>query len=212
VALLQQIKVGTAALCLVMAAGCTQVKGPVQSSLDDTFAVSGIAVLPVRPVIEFDENQTLAEEELLRNSSVVMDGLIKEALADKSGVRFITTPLQVEHKGGGFTDLEKARDIAAQQECNTLLEVTLSRYVERIGGDYGVRQPAAVTFAYRLYEVGEGRVLCHGRFDEQQQSVMENLLTLPKAQSRGLVWLTAEDLARDGIKEKFSQCPYLDDK
>jgi hypothetical protein len=37
-------------------------------------------------------------------------------------------------------------------------------------------------------------------------------LTLPKAQSRGLVWLTAEELARDGIKEKFGQCPYLGGK
>ena len=78
-----------------------------------------------------------------------------------------------------------------------------------MGGDYGVKQPAAVTFTYKLYEVGEGRVLCHGGFDEKQQSVMENLLTLPKAQSRGLVWLTAEELSRDGLREKLGQCSYL---
>jgi hypothetical protein len=52
-------------------------------------------------------------------------------------------------------------------------------------------------------------VLCHGRFDEQQQSVMENLLALPKAQSRGLIWLTAEELARDGLQERLGQCSYL---
>lgn len=192
-----------------MAAGCTQGKGPVSGSLGDTFVVSGIAVLPVRPAIEFDEHQTFAEEELLRNASTVMDRLIKEALADRSDVRFVAAPPQVEGKGLELTALDEARNIALQQACNALLEVTLSRYVERVGGDYGVRQPAAVTFAYRLYEVEKGQMLCHGRFDEQQQSVMENLLTLPKAQSRGLVWLTAEDLARDGIREKFSECPYL---
>jgi uncharacterized protein (DUF2237 family) len=105
--------------------------------------------------------------------------------------------------------LDAARRIAAQQGCNAVLETTLSRYSERVGGDYGVKQPAAVTFAYKLYETGEGRVLCHGRFDEQQQSLMENLLALPKTKSRGLVWLTAEELARDGLKEKLGQCSYL---
>jgi hypothetical protein len=55
-------------------------------------------------------------------------------------------------------------------------------------------------------------VLCHGRFDEQQQSVMENLLALPKAQSRGLIWLTAEELARDGLQERLGQCSYLGGK
>ena len=113
---------------------------------------------------------------------------------------------------GAVNKLEAARRIAAQQGCNTILETTLSRYNERVGGDYGVKQPAAVTFAYKLYEVGEGRVLCHGRFDEQQQSVMENLLALPKAQSRGLTWLTAEELARDGLQERLGQCSYLGGK
>ena len=65
------------------------------------------------------------------------------------------------------------------------------------------------TFAYRLYETGEGRVLCHGRVDERQQSVMENLFTLSKAKSRGLIWLSAEELARDGLREKFGECSYL---
>ena len=206
------MRLGMALSCLVMMTGCAQTEKPVPASQDAGFAVSGIAVLPVRPTIEFDENQTLAEDKLLQDGSQVMNGLVKEALADKSGVRFVTASATTGKKEAAVNSLEAARRVASQQGCNTVLETTLSRYHERVGGDYGVKQPAAVTFAYKLYEVGEGRVLCHGRFDEQQQSVMENLLTLPKAQSRGLIWLTAEELARDGIKEKFGQCPYLGGK
>ncbi len=210
--LLQHMKMGMALSCLFLITGCANTEAPAPTSRDAAFAVSGIAVLPVRPAVEFDENQTIAEDKLLQDGSQIMNGLMKEALADKSGIRFVTATGKAGKKEAAVNNLDAARRVASQQGCNTVLETTLSRYHERVGGDYGVKQPAAVTFAYKLYEVGEGRVLCHGRFDEQQQSVMENLLTLPKAQSRGLVWLTAEELARDGIKEKFDQCPYLGGK
>lgn len=210
--LLQHMKMGMALSCLFLITGCANTEAPAPTSQDAAFAVSGIAVLPVRPAVEFDENQTMVEDKLLQDGSQVMNGLVKEALADKSGIRFVTATTKAGKKEAAVNSLDAARRVASQQGCNTVLETTLSRYHERVGGDYGVKQPAAVTFAYKLYEVGEGRVLCHGRFDEQQQSVMENLLTLPKAQSRGLIWLTAEELARDGIKEKFGQCPYLGGK
>ena len=55
-------------------------------------------------------------------------------------------------------------------------------------------------------------MLCHGRFDERQQSVMENLLSLGKASSRGFSWITAEQLMREGLKERLDQCGYFLDR
>ncbi|WP_310601286.1 hypothetical protein [Desulfobulbus sp.] len=208
---LAQLKMGMAICCLLAAAGCAQKKDLESVEKVPDFAVSGIAVLPVRPVADMDENLSPADEKILQDGSGVMTGLLKEVLTGKAGVRFVSLGQAKVMEGTGHT-LETARRIAAQQNSNAVLETTLSRYVERVGSEYGVKQPAAVTFAYKLYEVKEGRVLCHGRFDEQQQSLMENLLNLPKTQSRGLVWLTAEELARDGLKEKFAQCPYLEGK
>jgi len=205
---LKQLKMGLAVCCLIVAAGCAEKGDSVPAANEPTVAVSGIAVLPVRTAFELEDGLSLAEEKMLRDGSQVMDGLMKQVLAGKSGVRFVSAA-QIGTKGGAVKNLEAARRIAAQQGCTAVLETTLSRYTERVGGDYGVKQPAAVTFAYKLYEVGEGRVLCHGRFDEQQQSVMENLLTLPKAKSRGFIYLTAEELARDGLQEKLGQCSYL---
>jgi len=208
VTVLTQIKMGLAVCCLVVAAGCAQKEDAKPAVNEPAVAVSGVAVMPVRSAMETEDGLSLAEEKMMREGVQVMNGLMKEALAGKSGIRFVSVA-QTGGQEGVVNNLDAARRIAAQQGCNTVLETTLSRYVERVGGDYGVKQPAAVTFTYKLYEIGEGRVLCHGGFDEKQQSVMENLLTLPKAQSRGLVWLTAEELARDGLREKLGQCPYF---
>ena len=174
-------------------------------STSASLPVAGIAVMPVVAAADDDIEVTPQMQQALLTGSKVMDGLLKETLAGRGKVRFI----DAQTVGIGSFSLEKSRQLAQQHQCNLVLDVSLSRYSERDGGDYGVKQPAAVTFAYRLYEVAEGRVLCHGRFDERQQALMENLLTLPKAQKRGLTWLTAEALARDGLQEKFGECAYL---
>ena len=205
----QRCTMGVAVCCLALAAGCAQKEDLVLAAKEPAVPITGIAVLPVRPVIEADDGQPVAGEKMLLDGSQVMNDLMKEMLAGKSGIRFVAEPAATQGRRTAGVNLETARRIAAQQGCNVVLETTLSRYNERVGSEYGVKQPAAVTFAYRLYEVGDGRVLCHGRFDEQQKSLMENLLALPKAQSRGLVWLTAEELARDGLQEKLGECPYL---
>jgi len=205
---LAQLKMGLAVCCLLAAAGCAQKEDLASVDKQPDFAVSGIAVLPVKPVVDVDGS---ANAKNLQDGSWAMDGLIREMLAGKAGVRFVSIAEAGNMEQTGHA-LEAARRIAAKQNCNTVLEITLSRYNERVGNEYGVKQPAAVTFAFRLYEVKEGRMLCHGGFNEQQQSLMENLLNLPKTQSRGLVWLTAGELARAGLKEKIGQCPYLEGK
>jgi len=208
VTILTQLKMGLAVGCLIVAAGCAPKDSAVPAANEPTVAVSGIVVLPVRSAVEPEDGLSMAEEKMLQDGSQVLDGLMKQVLAGKPGIRFVTASAPTGKKEP-VNNLAAARRIAAQHGGNVVLETTLSRYIERVGGEYGVKQPAAVTFAYRLYEVGEGRVLCHGRFDEQQQSLMENLFTLPKAKSRGFVYLTAEELARDGLQEKLGQCTYL---
>ncbi len=167
--------------------------------------LSCIAVMPVEPVNDADENTPQKAPDTLTMGSQVLTKLVKQELAGQKQFRFVAkqdvpTTLSV---------LEKSQKVAAKYQCNTVLDMTLSRFDERIGGEYGVQKPAAVTFAYRLYQPADGKMICHGRFDEQQQSLMENLLNLPEVQRRGLVWLTAEQLAKSGLHERFGECPYL---
>ncbi len=198
------VRCGCIASSLFLLAGCAEQQAAKVEPVPPAVSVSCIAVMPAIPAADYDEAPAEETRDSLVTGSRVINALLKEELSGQK-VRFVAeqdVPL-------GSTSLEKSQAIAAQYQCNAVLDLSVSRYVERVGGDYGVKQPAAVTFAYRLYETNEGRVLCHGRFDERQQALMENLLTLPKAKSRGLTWLTAEDLARDGLREKFGECSYL---
>lgn len=202
------VRVGFVACCLCLIAGCAGQNQDAQTEPAPKVSVSGIAVMPAMPAPDYDDPATQEGRSTLLEGSRVITGLLKEEMAGRGKVRFVAEQ-DVELSS---PSLEKARQIAQQYQSNVVLDVLVSRYDERVGGDYGVKQPAAVTFAYRLYETGEGKVLCHGRFDEQQQSLMENLFALPKAKSRGLTWLTAEDLARDGLRSLFNDCSYLQTK
>lgn len=77
----------------------------------------------------------------------------------------------------------------------------VERYEERIGSDWSVNRPASVAFTLRLLETGSGRVLWKGAFDEAQQPLSENLLTLKRFVSRRARWVPALELAESGFRE-----------
>lgn len=200
-----RICVGIAIGCLVAGAGCAPKMAQEGKKAEAPARVSCIAVLPTVPVIETEQEPTAEEWQDLEKGIVVMDSLLQEALAARPRVRFTTDTAMAD----GARGPEALQELATQTGCNAVLEVTLGRYTERVGNEFGVDRPAAVTFSYRLYDTQEGRMLCHGRFEERQQALMDNLFTLNKVRTRGLVWLTAEELARSGIREKFGECSYL---
>jgi hypothetical protein len=206
-------KLALVACCCIGLAGCAVKEEPAAAGKDPEVTVSCIGVLPARAAVDMDETVSPVEAKQLEDGSRVMDGVLKELLGGRSEVRFVSTPqVEAATSGEGVTDLESAKQVADRISCNVLMETTVSRYVERVGGQYGVKEPAAATFDYRLYEVGQGRVLCRGRFDEQQQSLMDNLLSINKASGRGFTWVTAEQLLREGMKHKLGQCPYFPDR
>ncbi|MDO5675205.1 MAG: hypothetical protein Q4G66_09860 [bacterium] len=199
---------------LGLAAGCasTDMQNPAPAAAARTAApaLTCFGVLPVQVSVSEDRVLTADEEKALSAGAAVVDAILRNALSANKKARM----LDVDQIGGlqapdAVVNLETSREVAQSVGCNAILETSLSRYVEREGGPYGVQEPAAVTLAYRLYDVGTGTVLCHGRFDEQQQSVMENLFTLGKAGRRGMTWLTAEELAREGLMGQLGQCKHL---
>lgn len=192
---LSAVRLGLAVGCLMVATGCADTEAPAPVAAEPEIAISCIAVMPARAVIDSETVTSLADEKSLAEGRLVLNSLLRQQLTDK--VRFVPED-QAAAKGP---------QVAARLKCNAVLETTLSRYRERVGSQYGVQDSAAVTFAYKLTDANSGRVLCHGRFDEKQQPVMDNLL-----KSRGLSWLTAEELMRDGLRERLGQCVYLDGK
>ncbi len=173
-------------------------------------AVSCFGVLPVQVSVAEDVVLSAAETKNLKTGAAVVDGLLRNALSGNAKARFV----DADQTGGlqppeAMIRLEASREVAQGVGCPALLETSVSRYVEREGGPYGVEQPAAVTLSYRLYDVSQGAVLCHGRFEEQQQAVMDDLFSIGKAGRRGMTWVTAEELAREGLLDQLRQCRAL---
>lgn len=73
---------------------------------------------------------------------------------------------------------------------------------ERVGSTSGSTSPASVILEFYLIDVKNER-LNRVRFDETQVALSENLLTAGKFASRGGKWITATQLAAEGIEAKL---------
>lgn len=70
---------------------------------------------------------------------------------------------------------------------------------ERDGSSYGVVAPAKVTMDTFVLDVRNEALISRSRFDETQSSLTSNLLEADKFFKRGGKWVTAQDLAREGM-------------
>ena len=143
----------------------------------------------------------------LEKGAGYMDQLLQEALTGTNNLRFLSqrqlTSLLPETEIGQAALL---RSIRSKLKCNAVLVTTLSRYVQRIGGNYGVDSPASVAFSMKLFDTSNASVIWSATFAETQASFMSNVMS---AHKYGLKWLTVEELVALGIDEKVAQCPYF---
>ncbi len=71
---------------------------------------------------------------------------------------------------------------------------------ERKGGELGVEEPARVTLEMNLINISELR-LDRFLFDERQLSLSENILDMGRFFQRGGKWVSARELAREGLEQ-----------
>ena len=110
--------------------------------------------------------------------------------------------------------MTRCRTTAAVTICRTtkadaVLLFTLHRFTERVGVEASIVSPASVVFDYKLIHAETGQTLCSGVFDETQKPLLDDMFQFFKKLKRGVKWLSAEELARDGFKQKIADCPYL---
>jgi len=103
------------------------------------------------------------------------------------------------------SDRDRARRLGELVYADAVISARLLRYRERVGEEWGVQSPASVAFVLELWDVKRGDLIWQGRFDETQKSLNENLFALGDIGERGVRWLKAEELARDGIKKAVQQ-------
>ncbi len=197
---------------MILASGCSSKKETTPVPRDPSLAISCVGVLPVQITNAEQNSISFSGAKQVQEGAFILNNIIRNELSGKKEFRFVSqSQLSSVQTSQGSSGMQQLKAVAEQLSCNAMLEVKIERYFDRVGGEYTAKSPASVAFQYRLYEMSQGRVLCHGRFDEVQQSFMENLYNWKRASNRGLKWITAEQLLGEGVKEKFSECSYLSD-
>ncbi|MBI4527609.1 MAG: hypothetical protein HY695_27755 [Deltaproteobacteria bacterium] len=95
----------------------------------------------------------------------------------------------------------RAKRLGELVYADAVIFTRLIRYRERVGEEWGAKSPASVAFVLDLWDVRRGDLIWSGRFDETQKSLSENIFAIGDYFQRGVKWLTAEQLALEGIKK-----------
>jgi len=196
------------ALAFVAAACAPQ---PAQQATDRSVAavipIDSIVILPTEMQIDRihkGDSEALAR---LETGRMTLDSLIAE-FADRLPHARIISESELEGMLGVFNGsrLSQARKVGEQAGSDAAMISTVKRFIAR---DASQSRPASVAFDYQLIAVASGQVLCAGAFDETQQPFLYNIFSFKRAASRNFKWISAEELAREGLVDKLEDCVYL---
>jgi len=82
------------------------------------------------------------------------------------------------------------------------------KYRDRNEAAYSAPSGAAVAFNVVLLKVETGQKIWKATFDKTQRTLSDNVLAIKGSVKPGLKWLSANELARLGVKEVFKKFPY----
>lgn len=112
----------------------------------------------------------------------------------------------------GYNNLEISRRAAEKLGADTLFVTTVSRYIERQGSEIGVEQPASVSLVFELYDTDTGKILWIYQYGETQQPLLYDVSKIKKFVERGGKWVTADQLASEGIRKAVDKLQEAMDK
>jgi len=198
----------TTGLLIVAVGGCAGTKGQPKEREQPDFTLTCVAVLPaVQGATDLNRQPTAVEEKALAEGTVALNQALREYFGGRTDIRMISA-----EDAGPRQSLAGAKAAAEKAGCNAVLETTLRRYQERVGGEYTAKEPAAVAFSYRLLALPEGAVVCQSSMDEEQEPLMNNLLKFRRSAENSFAWVTAERLLTQGLHERLAECSYLGGK
>ena len=192
---------------LSLLGACSGKSGKIASQSDKgARSLSSVVILPAEPA----QRDGASAGDLLKGAGFV-DLKISEFTKDYGNVR-VLAPGQVDDLMDE-DNIDNTSDVVAHLhkvlQCDAVMMITVHRYRQRQGGDLAADSPASASFEIRLIDARTKAVLWSADFDETQESLLSNILTFNKAQSRGFKWVTVETLISQGLQERLADCPYL---
>ena len=201
-------------LTVVMLCGLLSILGSCSGKSGQTTSQSDKDVRPLTSVVilpaEAAQGDAAHAGDLLKGAGFV-DLKVAELTKDYGNVR-VLTPGQVDDLMDE-DNTDNTSDVIAHLHkvlhCDAVMVITVHRYRQRQGGDLASDSPASASFEIRLIDAKTKAVLWSADFDETQESLLSNILTFNKAQSRGFKWVTVETLISQGLQDRLADCPFL---
>ena len=207
------VVLSTLCLALLLAAGCgTKKRTAAVPRPDGKLAVAGFS----NPVYNWQILAGYLDEEgnpVPDGTLEALDAVLIDTLQEHQVFDYIT-PMAVKQceevvvfEESGLPKVSAWKywlGVAKCIQADVLLVPQVTSWSERVGSTSGVEAPASVALDFYLIDVKNER-MTRARYEETQESLIENLLTAKKFASRGGQWVTATRLASDGIKEKLME-------
>lgn len=171
------------------------------------FDIKNIAVIPFIYTGQKDMTLPNTTAEYVHWGEFLTDAVYREMQAKITNATI--GPLDSSYAEFGLTadkvTKQNYKDVA-QKVCNRLGHQTaligeLTHFRKREGGEGGVESPAFVAFDVHLYKCEGWVLLWEDTFAETQQSLLENLVNIKKFFKRGAKWITARQLALEGVEQ-----------
>ncbi len=140
-----------------------------------------------------------ATETLARLTYSAMVALPNWQIVSDSEVREVSQGLKETD------DRARLRQLGQMVYADAVIVGRVRRYRERVGDEWGAQSPASVSFVLELIDVRRGDVVWSASFDETQKSLSENIFAIRDITQRGVRWLTADQLAQEGVKKAIQQ-------
>jgi hypothetical protein len=211
---------------LVLVSGCHYARSVSTTHKDDGKVVfKRIAVAPFQRISMDDSDfktvrcplcgQLISAEKLPQDSEKVVEDVFVEKLTNQK----IFTLIPPDRVGGiyervsaGFLKadpIEILKKVGNELDADGIVLCHVYRYRERKGYSYSAEKAASVAFEIHLIRVSDGEIVWKGIFDKTQTSLMENMFQISSFFKEGGRWLTAKELATEGIDEMLKEFPGL---
>ena len=182
--------------CALAAAGCSATRGLIGPDPVVDAPLGIVAVLPI------ERELSAGIDRLPPRTERIVTAHVYGALTDSSRWRFVP-PMTVEDALSGISSVydvvDRAQALGEAVDAEAVIAGRLSRFVERVGSDYGADAPASVAFELMLVETSSGDVLWRGEFDETQESLSTNLLKFWQFWRGGPRWFSASEFVELGV-------------
>jgi len=155
--------------------------------------------IPFGMALEPRASEREAPESLARFAYLALASLPNWQIVSESEVREVGQSIPAGTAGS------RLRQIGEMVYADAVLTSRVQRYRERVGDEWGAKSPASVAFVLDLVDVRRGDVIWSATFDETQKSLSENILAFGNISERGVRWLSADQLAQDGVKKAVGQ-------